>query len=72
MDFDAVVVGKGNLETGRGIPLGGRVAILGWLSMLASIFSGRPEVRFDQDVGQEGVQSHTSEKPNDVRAESRM
>jgi hypothetical protein len=67
-----VVVGKGNLETGRGIPLGGRVAILGGLSMLASLFSMQSErlVQLGRGPGEE--QSHTSEKPNDVRAESRM
>lgn len=42
IDFDAVVVGKGNLEVsrgmplaGRGIPLAGRVDVLGCPSILA-------------------------------------
>jgi hypothetical protein len=29
MVFDAVEVGRGNLEVGRGRPLAGRVAVLG-------------------------------------------
>jgi hypothetical protein len=41
IDFDAVLVGKGNLEVsrgmpvGRGIPLAGRVDVLGCPSILA-------------------------------------
>lgn len=53
MDFDAVDVGRGNLDAAsRGIPLDGRVVVLGWPSISDVLGVLKLGVEGDQAVGE--------------------